>query len=88
MKAHHNVGDLPEDLQFELCEPVKLLYKDEVRVIGRELGLPENMVERQPFPGPGLGVRCLGAITRDRLEALRDADAIVREEIDNAGLKV
>lgn len=70
MKARHNVGDLPEDLQFELCEPVKLLYKDEVRVIGRELGLPENMVERQPFPGPGLGVRCLGAITRDRLEAL------------------
>ena len=88
VKAHHNVGGLPEDLQFELCEPVKLLYKDEVRVIGRELGLPENMVERQPFPGPGLGVRCLGAITRDRLEALRDADAIVREEIDNAGLKV
>ena len=86
VKAHHNVGGLPEDLQFELCEPVKLLYKDEVRVIGRELGLPENMVERQPFPG--LGVRCLGAITRDRLEALRDADAIVREEIDNAGLKV
>ena len=88
VKAHHNVGGLPEDLQFELCEPVKLLYKDEVRVVGRELGLPENMVERQPFPGPGLGVRCLGAITRDRLEALRDADAIVREEIDNAGLKV
>ena len=88
VKAHHNVGGLPEDLEFELCEPVKLLYKDEVRVVGRELGLPENMVERQPFPGPGLGVRCLGAITRDRLEALRDADAIVREEIDNAGLKV
>ena len=88
VKAHHNVGGLPEDLQFELCEPVKLLYKDEVRVVGRELGLPENIVERQPFPGPGLGVRCLGAITRDRLEALRDADAIVREEIDNAGLKV
>ena len=88
VKAHPNVGGLPEDLQFELCEPVKLLYKDEVRVVGRELGLPENMVERQPFPGPGLGVRCLGAITRDRLEALRDADAIVREEIDNAGLKV
>ena len=88
VKAHHNVGGLPKDLQFELCEPVKLLYKDEVRVVGRELGLPENMVERQPFPGPGLGVRCLGAITRDRLEALRDADAIVREEIDNAGLKV
>lgn len=79
VKAHHNVGGLPEDLQFELCEPVKLLYKDEVRVVGRELGLPENMVERQPFPGPGLGVRCLGAITRDRLEALREADAIVRE---------
>ena len=82
VKAHHNVGGLPEDLQFELCEPVKLLYKDEVRVVGRELGLPENMVERQPFPGPGLGVRCLGAITRDRLEALREADAIVREELD------
>ncbi len=79
VKAHHNVGGLPDDLQFELCEPVKLLYKDEVRVVGRELGLPENMVERQPFPGPGLGVRCLGAITRDRLEALREADAIVRE---------
>lgn len=85
VKAHHNVGGLPDDLQFELCEPVKLLYKDEVRVVGRELGLPENMVERQPFPGPGLGVRCLGAITRDRLEALRDANAIVREEIDKAG---
>ena len=82
VKAHHNVGGLPDDLQFELCEPVKLLYKDEVRVVGRELGLPENMVERQPFPGPGLGVRCLGAITRDRLDALREADAIVREEID------
>ena len=88
VKAHHNVGGLPEDLQFELCEPVKLLYKDEVRVVGRELGLPENMVERQPFPGPGLGVRCLGAITRDRLEALREADAIVREEIDRAGLTI
>lgn len=88
VKAHHNVGGLPEDLQFELCEPVKLLYKDEVRVVGRELGLPENMVEHQPFPGPGLGVRCLGAITRDRLEALREADAIVREEIDNAGLTI
>ena len=87
-EAHHNVGGLPEDLQFELCEPVKLLYKDEVRVVGRELGLPENMVERQPFPGPGLGVRCLGAITRDRLEALREADAIVREEIDKAGLTI
>ena len=88
VKAHHNVGGLPEDLQFELCEPVKLLFKDEVRVVGRELGLPENMVERQPFPGPGLGVRCLGAITRDRLEALRDADAIVREEIDKADLNI
>ena len=88
VKAHHNVGGLPDDLQFELCEPVKLLYKDEVRVVGRKLGLPENMVERQPFPGPGLGVRCLGAITRDRLEALREADAIVREEIDNAGLTI
>ena len=86
VKAHHNVGGLPDDLQFELCEPVKLLYKDEVRVVGRELGLPETMVERQPFPGPGLGVRCLGAITRDRLEALREADAILREEFGNAGL--
>ena len=88
VKAHHNVGGLPDDLQFELCEPIKLLYKDEVRVVGRELGLPENMVERQPFPGPGLGVRCLGTITRDRLEALRDANAIVREEIDKAGLTI
>ena len=88
VKAHHNVGGLPDDLQFELCEPVRLLYKDEVRMVGRELGLPENMVERQPFPGPGLGVRCLGAITRDRLEALREADAIVREEIDRAGLTI
>ena len=87
VKAHHNVGGLPDDLQFELCEPVKLLYKDEVRVIGRELGLPESMVERQPFPGPGLGVRCLGAITRDRLEALREADAILREEFAAAGLE-
>ncbi|WP_302395974.1 glutamine-hydrolyzing GMP synthase [Eggerthella sinensis] len=87
VKAHHNVGGLPDDLQFELCEPVKLLYKDEVRVIGRELGLPEEMVERQPFPGPGLGVRCLGAITRDRLEALRAADAILREEFAAAGLE-
>ena len=86
VKAHHNVGGLPEDLQFELVEPVKLLYKDEVRVVGRELGLPENMVERQPFPGPGLGVRCLGAITRDRLEALREADAIVREEMEAANV--
>ena len=81
VKAHHNVGGLPEDLDFELVEPVKLLYKDEVRVVGHELGLPDSMVYRQPFPGPGLGVRCVGAITRDRLEALREADAIVREEI-------
>ena len=81
VKAHHNVGGLPEDLQFELVEPVKFLYKDEVRVVGSALGLPDNMVYRQPFPGPGLGVRCTGAITRDRLEALREADAIVREEI-------
>ena len=86
VKAHHNVGGLPDDLQFELVEPVRLLYKDEVRVIGRVLGLPDSMVDRQPFPGPGLGVRCLGAITRDRLEALREADAILREEFDNAGL--
>ena len=81
VKAHHNVGGLPEDLQFELVEPVKLLYKDEVRVVGKTLGLPDSMVYRQPFPGPGLGVRCTGAITRDRLEAVREADAIVREEI-------
>ena len=87
VKAHHNVGGLPDDLQFELCEPVTLLYKNEVRVIGRELGLPEGMVERQPFPGPGLGVRCLGAITRDRLEALREADAILRDEFAAAGLE-
>ncbi|MBR3300049.1 MAG: glutamine-hydrolyzing GMP synthase [Clostridia bacterium] len=86
VKAHHNVGGLPEDLQFELVEPVKLLYKDEVRVVGKELGLPDNMVYRQPFPGPGLGVRCTGAITRDRLEALRESDAILREEFANAGL--
>ncbi len=86
VKAHHNVGGLPEDMQFELVEPVRLLYKDEVRVIGRALGLPSSMVDRQPFPGPGLGVRCLGAITRDRLHALREADAILREEFDNAGL--
>ena len=84
VKAHHNVGGLPEEMQFELVEPVKLLFKDEVRVVGRELGLPESMVERQPFPGPGLGVRSTGAITRDRLAALREADAIVREEIDAA----
>ena len=87
VKAHHNVGGLPDDLQFELVEPVKLLFKDEVRVVGRALGLPENMVERQPFPGPGLGVRCLGAITRDRLKALREADAILREEFAAAGLE-
>ena len=87
VKAHHNVGGLPEDLKFELVEPVKLLYKDEVRVIGKALGLPDNMVYRQPFPGPGLGVRCVGAITRDRLEALREADAILREEFANAGLE-
>lgn len=85
VKAHHNVGGLPEDLQFELVEPVKLLYKDEVRVVGRALGLPSDMVFRQPFPGPGLGVRCLGAITRDRLCALREADAILREEFETAG---
>ena len=86
VKAHHNVGGLPDDLKFELCEPVKLLYKDEVRVVGEALGLPHTMVYRQPFPGPGLGVRCLGAITRDRLEALREADAILREEFELAGL--
>ena len=82
VKAHHNVGGLPKGLKFELVEPVKFLYKDEVRVVGDTLGLPKNMVYRQPFPGPGLGVRCVGAITRDRLEALREADAIVREEIE------
>ena len=81
IKAHHNVGGMPEEFNFELVEPVKLLYKDEVRVVGKALGLPDNMVYRQPFPGPGLGVRCVGAITRDRLEAVREADAIVREEI-------
>ncbi len=86
VKAHHNVGGLPEDMKFELVEPVKLLFKDEVRVVGKALGLPESMVDRQPFPGPGLGVRCLGAITRDRLHALREADAILREEFDKAGL--
>ena len=86
VKSHHNVGGLPEDLQFALCEPLKFLYKDEVRVVGEALGLPHAMVYRQPFPGPGLGVRCLGAITRDRLAALREADAILREEFDNAGL--
>lgn len=86
VKAHHNVGGLPEDMQMELVEPVKLLFKDEVRVVGEALGLPHNMVYRQPFPGPGLGVRCLGAITRDRLHALREADAILREEFDKNGL--
>ena len=86
VKAHHNVGGLPEGMQFELVEPVKLLYKDEVRVVGEALGLPHAMVYRQPFPGPGLGVRCLGAITRDRLHALREADAILRAEFDNCGL--
>ena len=87
VKAHHNVGGLPDDIHFEgLVEPVKLLYKDEVRVVGKALGLPANMVDRQPFPGPGLGVRCLGAITRDRLHALREADAILREEFDKNGL--
>ncbi len=86
VKAHHNVGGLPEDMKFELVEPVKLLYKDEVRLVGKALGLPDNMVFRQPFPGPGLGVRCLDAITRDRLEALREADAILREEFEICGL--
>ncbi len=86
VKAHHNVGGLPEDMKFELVEPVKLLYKDEVRVVGAALGLPDSMVNRQPFPGPGLGVRCTGAITRDRLHSLREADAILREEFDKAGL--
>ncbi len=86
VKAHHNVGGLPEDMEMELVEPVKLLYKDEVRVVGEALGLPHAMVYRQPFPGPGLGVRCLGAITRDRLHALREADAILREEFDKSGL--
>ena len=86
VKAHHNVGGLPDDLQFELVEPLKFLYKDEVRVVGKALGLPDSMVYRQPFPGPGLGVRCLGAITRDRLAALRESDAILREEFDRAGL--
>lgn len=87
VKAHHNVGGLPEDMQFELVEPVKLLFKDEVRVVGKALGLPDNMVYRQPFPGPGLGVRCLGAITRDRLEAVRESDAILREEFAKNGLE-
>ncbi|MBQ0037189.1 MAG: glutamine-hydrolyzing GMP synthase [Clostridiales bacterium] len=87
IKSHHNVGGLPEDLQFELVEPVKFLYKDEVRIVGKVLGLPDNMVYRQPFPGPGLGVRCVGAITRDRLEALRESDAILREEFAKNGLE-
>lgn len=87
VKAHHNVGGLPEDLKFELVEPLKFLYKDEVRVVGKALGLPDSMVYRQPFPGPGLGVRCLGAITRDRLEAVRESDAILREEFKKAGLE-
>ena len=87
VKSHHNVGGLPEDLNFELVEPIKLLFKDEVRVVGKELGLPDNMVFRQPFPGPGLGVRCTGAITRDRLEALRESDAILREEFAKNGLE-
>lgn len=86
VKAHHNVGGLPEDLKFALVEPLKFLYKDEVRVVGRALGLPTEMVDRQPFPGPGLGVRCLGAITRDRLHSLRESDAILREEFDKSGL--
>ena len=86
IKAHHNVGGLPEDLKFDLVEPIKLLYKDEVRMVGLSLGLPEKMVYRQPFPGPGLGVRCVGAITRDRLECVRESDAILREEFDKCGL--
>ena len=86
VKSHHNVGGLPDDLKFQLVEPIKLLFKDEVRVVGKALGLPDNMVFRQPFPGPGLGVRCVGAITRDRLEAVRESDAILREEFANAGL--
>jgi len=87
IKSHHNVGGLPEDLQFELVEPLNMLFKDEVRAVGSALGLPDNMVYRQPFPGPGLGVRCIGAITRDRLEAVRESDAILREEFKNAGLE-
>ncbi|MDO4952961.1 MAG: glutamine-hydrolyzing GMP synthase [Synergistaceae bacterium] len=86
VKSHHNVGGLPDDFAFELVEPVKFLYKDEVRVVGKQLGLPDNMVYRQPFPGPGLGVRCVGAITRDRLEAVRESDAILREEFAKNGL--
>lgn len=87
IKAHHNAGGLPEDLQFDLVEPVRILYKDEVRVVGEQLGLPDNMVYRQPFPGPGLGVRCPGTITRDRLEAVRESDAILREEFAKNGLE-
>lgn len=87
VKSHHNVGGLPEDLKFELVEPLKFLFKDEVRVVGKTLGLPDNMVYRQPFPGPGLGVRCLGAITRERLEIVRESDAILREEFKNNGLE-
>ena len=87
IKAHHNAGGLPEDMKFELVEPVRPLFKDEVRVVGKQLGLPDGMVYRQPFPGPGLGVRCTGAITRDRLEAVRESDAILREEFANAGLE-
>ncbi len=87
VKSHHNVGGLPEELRFELVEPLKFLYKDEVRVVGKALGLPDGMVYRQPFPGPGLGVRCVGAITRDRLEAVRESDAILREEFKNNGLE-
>ena len=87
VKAHHNVGGLPKDLQFSLVEPLKFLYKDEVRIVGKALGLPDGMVYRQPFPGPGLGVRCLGAITRDRLEAVRESDAILREEFAKNGLE-
>ncbi len=86
IKAHHNAGGLPEDMKFELVEPVRILFKDEVRIVGKELGLPDNMVFRQPFPGPGLGVRCPGAITRDRLEAVRESDAILREEFEKNGL--
>ncbi|MGM9604182.1 MAG: glutamine-hydrolyzing GMP synthase, partial [Faecousia sp.] len=87
IKAHHNAGGLPEDMKFELVEPVKILFKDEVRVVGKQLGLPDGMVYRQPFPGPGLGVRCTGAITRDRLEAVRESDAILREEFAKNGLE-
>ncbi len=87
IKAHHNAGGLPEDMKFELVEPVRILFKDEVRIVGKELGLPDNMVYRQPFPGPGLGVRCPGAITRDRLEAVRESDAILREEFAKNGLE-